>query len=97
MGPKVAFVVLSAFPLWAVAQSTLEWPNAPVRAVPWLPKAPLALFVLHSALAPNEGEYKCAFSFIIAQLIILSKVPSTAQPLLFQIQINSQLGTNAAP
>ena len=76
MGPKVAFVVLSAFPLWAVAQSTLEWPNAPVRAVPWLPKAPLALFVLHSALAPNEGEYKCAFSFIIAQLIILSKVPS---------------------
>ena len=70
MGPKVAFVVLSAFPLWAVAQSTLEWPNAPVRAVPWLPKAPLALFVLHSALAPNEGEYKCAFSFIIAQLII---------------------------
>ena len=74
MGPKVAFVVLSAFPLWAVAQSTLEWPNAPVRAVPWLPKAPLALFVLHSALAPNEGEYKCAFSFIIAQLIILSKV-----------------------
>ena len=75
MGPKVAFVVLSAFPLWAVAQSTLEWPNAPVRAVPWLPKAPLALFVLHSALAPNEGEYKCAFSFIIAQ-VLFSKPPS---------------------
>ena len=34
------------------------------------------LFVLHSALAPNTGEYKCAFSFIIAQMIFLSKPPS---------------------
>jgi len=55
MGPKVAFVVLRAFPLRAVVQSTLEWPNAPVRAVPWLPKGALALFVLPSALAPNTG------------------------------------------
>ena len=68
MGPKVAFVVLSAVPLCAVAQRSLEWPNAPVRVVLWLTKPPLAMFVLHSALAPNEGEYKCAFSFVIAQI-----------------------------
>ena len=61
MGPKVAFVVLSASPLLAVAQGTLEWPNAPVCAVPWLPKAHLASFVLPSALAPNTGENKEPF------------------------------------
>ena len=55
MGSKVAFVVLSAFPLWAVAQSTLEWPNALFRAVLALPMGALALFVLPSALAPNTG------------------------------------------
>ena len=34
------------------------------------------MFVLHSALAPNGGEYECAFSFIIAQMIFFSKPPS---------------------
>ena len=90
MGPEVAFVVLSAFPLWAVAQRTLEWPNAPVRAVPWLLKAPLTLLVLHSALAPNTGEYKCTFSFIIAQVIFLSKPPSlTLHPFRVEMRVSA--------
>ena len=72
MGHKVAFVVCGAPCIlsWAVAQSTLEFPNAPVRAVMWLPKGPLALFVLPLALAPNTGEYKCASSFLVAHLVI---------------------------
>ena len=77
MGPKVAFVVLSAFPAGLLPrQGTLEWPSTLFCAILWLPKGPLALFVLPSALTPNTGENKCAFSFIIAQMIFLSKVPS---------------------
>ena len=55
MSPKVAFVVLSAFPLRAVAQSTLEWPNALFRAVLALPKGSLGL--VYVTFSPSS-EYR---------------------------------------